>query len=199
MFYIWSQWDVQNARKTVVFGHPADSHSRALRERKLGSIVPGIEIRGATLEDATAACSVLRRSITELCVADHENNPAILMRWLANKTPEIVASWIARPDNSVFVAVERSTVLAVGAVTDAGEITLNYVSPDKRFCGVSRAMVGALEARAFERGNVRCTLTSTKTAHRFYRANGYVDDRPAVGKLAYTGSFTMSKVLRSEV
>jgi GNAT superfamily N-acetyltransferase len=163
-----------------------------LWERKLA--VSGMEVRGATVEDATAACGVLRRSITELCVADHENDPEILMQWLANKTPEIVASWIARPDNSVFVAVERSTVLAVGAVTDAGEITLNYVSPDKRFCGVSRAMVGALEARAFERGNLRCTLTSTKTAHRFYRANGYVDDGPAVGKFSNTGSFTMSKV-----
>jgi hypothetical protein len=30
------------------------------------------------------------RSIAELCVLDHRNDPAILARWLANKTPEIV-------------------------------------------------------------------------------------------------------------
>ena len=46
----------------------------------------------------------------------------------------------------------------------------NYVAPDARFRGVSRALLGALEVRAAERGNVRCTLTSTETAHRFYRA-----------------------------
>ena len=64
-----------------------------------------IEIRIAVAADAPTACEVLRRSITELCVADHSHDPEILGRWLANKTPEIVASWIARPDNSVLVAV----------------------------------------------------------------------------------------------
>jgi GNAT superfamily N-acetyltransferase len=163
----------------------------------LTSTVPGMEIRDATVEDAPAACDVLRRSITELCVADHANDPAILMPWLANKTPEIVASWIVPPGNSVLLAIEHSTIYAVGAVTDAGEITLNYVSPDKRFCGVSRAMLGALEARAIERGNLECTLTSTQTAHRFYRSNGYVDD--AVGSVPNEGSYPMRKILRGRV
>jgi GNAT superfamily N-acetyltransferase len=163
----------------------------------LPSTVPGMEIRDATVEDAATACDVLRRSITELCVADHANDAAILMPWLANKTPEIVASWIARPDNSVLLAIEYGTIHAVGAVTDAGKITLNYVSPDKRFRGVSRAMLGALEARAIERGNLECALTSTETAHRFYRSNGYVDD--AVGSVPNKGSYPMRKVLRRSV
>ena len=51
-----------------------------------------IEIRHAVAEDPPAACEVLRRSIAELFVADHGNDPEILGRWLANKTPEIVAS-----------------------------------------------------------------------------------------------------------
>jgi GNAT superfamily N-acetyltransferase len=154
-----------------------------------------MEIREAVAKDASAACQVLRRSISELCVADHRNHPAILMRWLSNKTAEIVASWIARSDNSVLVAVEDDTILGVGSVTDAGEITLNYVSPDARFCGVSRALLGALEARAIERGNVRCALTSTGTAHRFYCANGYVDDGRLPGKFGTSASYSMSKLL----
>ena len=154
-----------------------------------------MEIRDAILADAPAACAVLRRSITELCVADHRNDPAILERWLANKTPEIVASWIAQPGSSVLVAVEDGIVLAVGAVTDMGEITLNYVSPDARFRGVSRAMLCALEARAIARGNTRCTLISTATAHRFYEAAGYVEDGPPQGKFGTTGSYPMSKRL----
>ena len=154
-----------------------------------------MEIRDAVLADAPAACEVLRRSITELCAADHRNDPAILERWLANKTPEIVASWIGQPASSMLVAVEGRIILAVGAVTDAGEITLNYVSPDARFRGVSRAMLGALEARAVARGNTRCTLISTETARRFYRTAGYVENGPSQGKFGTTGSYPMSKPL----
>jgi GNAT superfamily N-acetyltransferase len=153
------------------------------------------EIRAATPEDASAACQVMRRSIAELCVADHGNDEAILRRWLSNKTPEVFLSWIAQPDNSLLVAVEGGNILAVGAITDAGEITLNYVSPDARFRGVSSALLGALEARALERGNARCILTSTETARRFYRANGYVEDGLPAGKFGTRASYPMSKPL----
>lgn len=152
-----------------------------------------MQIRDAVPEDAASACEVLRRSISELCVADHRNDPAILARWLANKTPEIVASWIASPNSSLMVAVEGTTVIGVGAVTDAGEITLNYVSPDARFAGVSRALLRALEARAGERGTSRCTLTSSETARRFYHAAGYVEDRLLPGKFGTVASYAMSK------
>ena len=156
-----------------------------------------MEIRDARVEDASAACQVLRRSIAELCVADHRNDPAILARWLSNKTPEIFRSWIAQPANSVLVAVEGDDILAVGSVTDEGKITLNYVSPDVRFRGVSRALLRALEARAVERGSVRCTLTSTETALRFYRANGYVEDGAPVGEFGTSSSYPMSKAVTS--
>jgi len=107
-----------------------------------------MEIRDAVAEDAEAACQVMRRSIAELCLADHRNDQGILQRWLGNKTPEFFMSWLNQPDNSLLVAVEDGIILAVGSVTDAGKITLNYVSPDARFRGVSRALLRALEARA---------------------------------------------------
>src|ERR1700692_3548745 len=97
-----------------------------------------MHIRDAVAEDADAACLVMRRSIAELYVADHGNDKAILARWLGNKTPQIFLSWIAELDNSVLVAVEHGDILAVAAVTDAGDITLNYVSPDGRFRGGRR-------------------------------------------------------------
>jgi GNAT superfamily N-acetyltransferase len=137
-----------------------------------------MEIRDAVAEDAPTACEVLRRSISELCVADHGDDATVLARWLRNKTPKIVGSWIAQPGNSVLVAVEGRTILGVGSVTDKGEINLNYVSPDARFRGVSRALLGALEARAMERGSVQCTLISTETARRFYLSAGYTEDGP---------------------
>jgi GNAT superfamily N-acetyltransferase len=156
-----------------------------------------MEIRAAKPEDASAACEVMRRSIAELCVADHRNDEAILKRWLSNKTPEAFESWIRQPDNSLLVAVEGSNIVAVGSVTDAGEITLNYVSPDARFRGVSRALLGALEALAVARGNTRCTLTSTETARRFYRSNGYVEDGLPVGVFGTSSGYPMSRLIAS--
>jgi GNAT superfamily N-acetyltransferase len=154
-----------------------------------------MQIRDATPEDAAAACDVLRRSISELCTADHGNDPAILGAWLGNKTPETVAGWARRKDVSLLVATDGDAILAVGSVTDAGEIMLNYVAPEARFRGVSRAMLRALEARSAERGNSRCRLTSTATAHRFYQSAGYSDDGPPAGKFGTSASYPMSRNL----
>jgi len=156
-----------------------------------------MQIRDAEAKDAVAACEVMRRSIAELCLVDHRNDPAILQRWLENKTPEFFMSWLKQPDNSLLVAVEDGRILAVGSVTDAGRITLNYVSPDARFRGVSRGMLDALEVRAAEMGNSRCVLTSTETARRFYQARGYMEDGPAVGEFGTTAGYPMTKLLRS--
>jgi GNAT superfamily N-acetyltransferase len=154
-------------------------------------------IRDATPDDAVAACDVLRESISKLCVADHRNDPAILKAWLANKTPAIVAAWAVQNGNSLLLAVEGDALLAVGSVADAGKITLNYVAPVARFRGVSRALLRALEARAAARGNKRCTLTSTETAHRFYQSAGYVDDGAPTGTFGTNSGYPMSKQIVS--
>jgi GNAT superfamily N-acetyltransferase len=135
-----------------------------------------MQIRDACPEDAADVCTVLRRSIAELCQADHHDNPAILKGWLANKTADNVAAWIAHPDNHIYVATESRVIVGVGAVTNAGVITLNYVSPDARFKGISKALLKRLEERAIDRGNVRLKLASTVTARRFYLAAGYVEE-----------------------
>jgi GNAT superfamily N-acetyltransferase len=150
-------------------------------------------IRDATPEDAADACEVLRACITELCVADHRNDPAILGRWLANKQPDIVAGWAADPANSLLVAIDGAAMLAVGSVSNDGEITLNYVAPHARFRGVSSALLAALEARAAERGNTTCRLLSTETAHRFYLSRGYVDDGAPQGKFGTNSSYPMTR------
>ncbi len=111
-----------------------------------------MQIKDAVAEDASSACRVLKRSIAELCEADHRNDPAVLARWLGNKTPVNFTAWVEQSDNSVLVAVENGEILAVGSVTDAGTIGLNYVSPDARFRGVSRALLRALEVRLLNAG-----------------------------------------------
>ena len=42
-----------------------------------------MQIRAARIEDAPQACVVVRRSITELCLADYQDDPATLQKWLA--------------------------------------------------------------------------------------------------------------------
>ena len=59
---------------------------------------------------------------------------------------------------SAAVPEEDDAIIAVGSVTNAGHIALNYVSPDVRFRGVSHTLHGALQARSMGRGSVRCTL-----------------------------------------
>jgi GNAT superfamily N-acetyltransferase len=152
-------------------------------------------IRDATPADAVKACEAIRASITELCIADHNRNPEILRRWLAGKTPDNVAAWAAATGRSLLVAVEDDAVLAVGGVTDDGEITLNYVAPTARFGGVSASLLKALEARALARGATRATLLSTETAHRFYRSRGYQDARPPQEKFGTRSSYPMVKTL----
>lgn len=151
-------------------------------------------IRDATPGDAVAACQTMRRSIAELCVADHHDDPAILQRWLDNKTPEIFKTWI-KPDNSLLVAVDGHNVLAVGCVTTSGQITANYVSPDARFRGVSTALLTALEYRAKAQGSERCELESTETARRFYLARGYSESGAANAKYGTAGGYPMTKRL----
>lgn len=155
-----------------------------------------LRIRDACDADADTACEVMRRSITELCTEDHRGEAKVLAAWLRNKQPTIFRGWLAQPGNSLMVAAEDDRVLAVGSVTDRGEITLNYVSPDARFRGVSRALLAALEQRAVDRGNSECTLTSTATARRFYLANGYVETGPPIGSFGTRSGFPMRKALR---
>ncbi|WP_245425648.1 GNAT family N-acetyltransferase [Phyllobacterium brassicacearum] len=132
-------------------------------------------VRTARVADAARACAVLRRSITELCVADHGNDRMSLEQWLANKTPENVTAWIEAKGQELVIAEEAGEVLGVGAASAAGEILLNYVSPDARFRGVSKAILLHLETYVLAQGGKKSFLSSTLTAHRFYLASGYED------------------------
>lgn len=153
-------------------------------------------VRPAHPDDAEAVTTVLRRSIIELCQADHRDDPATLERWLANKTPENVRTWIGDPGSRFLVADEEGRVLGAAAIQSSGRISLNYISPDARRRGVSKALVADLEARARALGHNACVLESTRTAIPFYRAIGYTeagDPGPAFGTMLH---FPMRKSLR---
>jgi stringent starvation protein B len=70
---------------------------------------------------------------------------------LANKTPEHVRTWIEMPDVTVIVAEQDSAIVGIGAVSESGDILLNYVSPEARFQGVSKTVLVAMEKHLLQK------------------------------------------------
>lgn len=152
-------------------------------------------IRAAIAQDAAEICMVLRRSITELCVADHQNNPQILNPWLANKTPDNLREWIAREGQVYLVAEIDGQITGIAAVSAADGILLNYVSPDYQRRGVSKALMAVSEGWLKQQGQVVSRLTSTATAKQFYEKLGYLPEGDAKTGRSGMPSFPMSKAL----
>ncbi|WP_421724491.1 GNAT family N-acetyltransferase [Bauldia sp.] len=138
-----------------------------------------MEIREAEPRDAEAMSRVLIASITELCDQDHGGEPANIESWTANKAPDTVRTWIDDPAHHLVVAERAGLVVGVGCYGDDGEVRLNYVAPEARLSGVSKALLSHMEQAMRARGITVARLSSTCTARRFYRSAGWVDNGPA--------------------
>lgn len=95
-------------------------------------------VRNAIASDAIAACTVLRRSITECRGEDHDNDPHLLSAWLHNKTPESVAASFAARKNFSIVADPREQIAGAALLTEKGQLALCYALPEVRFTGVGK-------------------------------------------------------------
>lgn len=134
-------------------------------------------IRVALLDDAAPVCALLRRSILECCVPDHNNDPDVLANWLGNKDPQTVATWFASPLNFAVVAVQGEQIVGVGLLTRKGKVCLCHVLPELRHTGIGRSLLNALEKQAIEWCIATVNVASTLVAQAFYRRNGYQPGR----------------------
>ncbi|MEM9059923.1 MAG: GNAT family N-acetyltransferase [Pseudomonadota bacterium] len=158
-----------------------------------------IGIRDAVLEDAEALSDLLIASITGLCRAYHGDDPKLIAKWIANKTPENIAAWIEKGHTILLVAGSPQFVFAgVGAAFPEGRIVLNYVHPDARFRGVSRTLLAALETRLSELGNKSATLTATTTAREFYLANGWEVCGPEENDYGFPGHRMLKRLTQRQ-
>jgi GNAT superfamily N-acetyltransferase len=132
-----------------------------------------VTVRQAEPKDAHAAAEVLRRSITELCVADHRGDLDTIEKWLANKTPQNILAWLANDDNFCVVADENDRLAGIGLLHREGEIRLCYLAPGEQRRGIGKAIYLALEAKAKAWGVHKLRLESTVAARSFYERLGY--------------------------
>ena len=133
-----------------------------------------MNIRPALPSEAEAAIDLVRRSITQLCVEDHQNDPMTLQGWLANKSAKNMRAWIETPGSFAFVADRDGAMAGVGVYTGAGDLMLLYVEPEARFSGISSALLAHMEesARALRLPSLH--VSASRAARRFFLERGYV-------------------------
>ena len=102
-----------------------------------------------------------------------------LNRVVRTQSVSNVSAWIISAQNYCVVAMSGDTLCGFAAMTIAGKVMLCYVDPEARFCGVSTAMLGALEDKAQSFGLSSVCLEGTVAARRFYEARGYVAAKQA--------------------
>ena len=152
-----------------------------------------MQVRPAQIPDAERAIDVIRRSIEQLCALDHQNDPATLSMWLANKTADNMRRWIG--DHTVLVAVEGERIAGVASVRADGHVLLNYVAPEARFKGASKQLLRSIEAWGVSRGLEWLTLDSSATALRFYRSAGWAVAGPPQPGFGVTLQHPMRKAV----
>ena len=150
-------------------------------------------IRRAILADAAIACNLVRQSISELCVADHNGDEATLRAWLANKNESTFSRWIASDQHVALVAERRGEILGFGLLNRTGKLALLYVAPSARLQGVSTSILTELEREAIRLGLKEISLESSLTAKRFYQAKGYHSRGIPVAGFGVTNAYPMFK------
>ena len=156
----------------------------------------GFIVRKATIDDAAMAVVVMRASITELCVADHHDDPATLARWLRNKTTHHFAEWLANPDNHILVAEEGAELSGVASLNRSGELNLCYIRPGRQRCGIGGALLLTLEAQAQLWNLDEIRLVSSSGGRAFYERHGYTSAGAPQAHYGVLIDYPYAKVLR---
>lgn len=132
-----------------------------------------ITILPAKAQHAPIILKLRCASITELCYADHGGEVEALDEWANNKTLDDMLTLIESLDCHMIVAKLNDEIAGMGSVNQHGRILMNYVDPEFRFKGVSKAIMAALEDYIRSGGRQQASLESSKTALEFYQSCGW--------------------------
>lgn len=136
------------------------------------AIPTSLTVRRATVFDVFDMSRILTRSITELCGADHGNDPEVIARWTEHKTPEGIRDWF-QGSHELWLALLQGQPAGVGAISPDGEVSVLYVIPDAIGQGVGATLLTRLEGALQEAGHEIGWLESTVTARDFYKKMGW--------------------------
>ena len=130
------------------------------------------KVREATPFDSVEACDVLRRSISEICSLDY-NDQSVIDEWLDNKTESNIKEWIQSVNSYSVVCTNDDVIVGFGVISLEGVISLIYLIPEALHKGNGKLMLDAMEQRVFSEGIEEISTVSSITAKPFYERNGY--------------------------
>jgi len=133
------------------------------------------KVREAIPSDSTKVCEVLRRSISEICSLDY-NDQSVIDDWLENKTETNVKKWIQSVNSYSVVCTNDDLIVGFGLITLEGEVLLNYLVPEALHKGNGKLMLEAMEQRIILEGIKEIYTVSSITAKPFYERNGYTEN-----------------------
>jgi putative acetyltransferase len=144
-----------------------------------------LRIRSADETDVVAIRAAHRRSVLEIAANDY---PAeVIAEWGADQSSAAVEKHKAavRSGNEiVWVAEINGKIEGFSAlVPSENELRAVYVTGTAARCGVGRALLQVLEAKAREFGLLKLQMHSSVTARLFYEKCGYKNLGPDVHTL----------------
>jgi putative acetyltransferase len=126
------------------------------------------KIRRARPEDAVRIRNCHSASIRGLCANDYSARQ--IAAWTNRKADSYRRAMAA--GEAMYVAQAGDRIAGFSATVD-GEIRAVYVHPRFGGLGIGKTLLRAVEKAAAKAGFVSAKLSSTLTAHSFYRALGY--------------------------
>ena len=147
----------------------------------------------------------LRRSISEICSLDY-NNQSVIDEWLVNKTQSNVKEWIQSVNSYSVVCTNDDLIVGFGVITLEGEGLLIYLVPEALHKGNGELMLEAMEQRILSEDIEEIYTVSSITAKPFYERNGYTEngepllvgnikgDFPLIKRVSPNNSLSLSSV-----
>ena len=93
----------------------------------------------------------------------------------------------AQENYFIVAADDIEKIVGTGLLQSPGKIKLCYVLPEALGTGVGKLLMSEMEKQAVFLGSKECVLSSTITAEKFYKKQGYVSEGKglALGKIPF--------------
>lgn len=153
------------------------------------------QVRDASSLDSAQVANVLRRSITEVCAPDY-NDQSVIDEWANNKTDVNIREWIQSENTYSVVCTDgKHNIVGFALASLRGEILLMYLVPEALHKGNGKLMLEKIEDLLSKEGLSEIRTISSITAKPFYERNGFVKNGEPLLVGNIKGDFPLIKKL----